>query len=159
MSGFMAVASWIASAKALSWSIGSPSDWIVIFCSILVSTTPSRSVLYYAKIASYKLRNPERRPYRDGLNRARLGTDGLRAHDLPGGFVGAVLGFQVDLARFCGHHGHLVGGGAVDCRIRTVHHAFGVDYPSRNSLLGRNRSLHSGENLKRPPPVLLDYFS
>jgi len=46
MSGFIAVASWIASANALSWSIGSPSDWIVIFCSTRVSTTPSRSVLY-----------------------------------------------------------------------------------------------------------------
>lgn len=38
---------WIASAKALSWSIGSPSLWIVIFCSTRVSTMPSRSVLYY----------------------------------------------------------------------------------------------------------------
>lgn len=37
---------WIASAKALSWSIGSPSLWMVIFCSTRVSTMPSRSVLY-----------------------------------------------------------------------------------------------------------------
>lgn len=37
---------WMASANALSWSIGSPSDWIVIFCSTRVSTMPSRSVLY-----------------------------------------------------------------------------------------------------------------
>lgn len=46
MSGFIAVASCIASANALSWSIGSPSLCMVIFCSTRVSTTPSFSVLY-----------------------------------------------------------------------------------------------------------------
>lgn len=39
----------MASARARSWSIGSPSLWIVIFCSTLVSTTPSFSVLYCGK--------------------------------------------------------------------------------------------------------------
>uniref|UniRef100_A0A6B0U0W2 Putative secreted protein n=1 Tax=Ixodes ricinus TaxID=34613 RepID=A0A6B0U0W2_IXORI len=46
MSGFIMVASWMAWAKARSWSMGSPSLWIVIFCSTRVSTTPSRSILY-----------------------------------------------------------------------------------------------------------------
>lgn len=50
MSGFIAVASWMASARARSWSIGSPSLWIVIFCSTRVSTTPSFSVLYWKKL-------------------------------------------------------------------------------------------------------------
>lgn len=50
MSGFISVASCMASANALSWSIGSPSLWMVIFCSTLVSTTPSFSVLYLIKI-------------------------------------------------------------------------------------------------------------
>ena len=46
ISGFIAVASWIAWAKASSWSIGSPSDWMVTFCSTRVSCSPSFSQEY-----------------------------------------------------------------------------------------------------------------
>ena len=46
MSGFIAVASWMACAKASSWSIGSPSDWMVTFCSTRVSVSPLFSQEY-----------------------------------------------------------------------------------------------------------------
>lgn len=144
MSGFIAVASWMASAKALSWSIGSPSDWMVIFCSTLVSTTPSLSVLYwnqniYVKMSTFTIKKTSQQnksTHSNSFYSSGFGADGLWADDFTCGAVASVFRCQVYLTSFCSDNWN-VSCGSYDGGITAINDAFRLHYTFRNVVLNR----------------------